>query len=270
MAGFFKINRQIEQHWIWNSSEAFDKRSAWIELIMNANWTDKKWTPNSKETILIKRGSFATSEIKLADKWKWDRGKVRRFLKRLEDDNMIKKIATKNYIIIEIINYSSYQDKEEKCYNERTTNDTINDTTSDTTETIDISKFSNTDTTTNETTDSATNAKKANTTKEIRNKNKDIHIVQSEELWKLYPNKTGKGKVITKIPNLIKEYGFEQMKNTITRYVEYVEHRKNTDFKNLKYQNGSTFFNSGYIDYLDENFTSLEAKNKPWWADVES
>lgn len=83
----------------------------------------------------------------------------------------------------------------------------------------------------------------------------DINIVQQvDELWKLYPEKKGKSKAIKKMPLLIKKYGIEQMQRCIQRYVKYVEDRRNTDFPELKYQNGSTFFNGTYVDYLDENW----------------
>ena len=86
--------------------------------------------------------------------------------------------------------------------------------------------------------------------------NKDINnnsIEQANNLWSLYPSKIGKDKAIKKIPQHIKDYGFEQMKKTIERYKEYVENNRNTGF-NIRYQNGSTFFNSGFKDYLDENY----------------
>ena len=86
---------------------------------------------------------------------------------------------------------------------------------------------------------------------------KDIYIVQSEELWKMYPDKTGKGKAMNKIPDLIKKYGFEQMQKTIERYMAHVQNKRQTGFANLQYQNGSTFFNSGYVDYLDKNYIEI-------------
>ena len=50
------------------------------------------------------------------------------------------------------------------------------------------------------------------------------------------------------------------MKRCISRYIDYVEEQKKNGFKDLKYQNGSTFFNSGYIDYLDKNYQEKEVK----------
>jgi len=87
---------------------------------------------------------------------------------------------------------------------------------------------------------------------------KDIYIVQSEELWHAYPSKKGKANAMKKIPKLIQQYGYEQMLRTIERYIQDVEYKRNNGFKTLQYKNGSTFFNSGYVDYLDENYTEHE------------
>lgn len=89
--------------------------------------------------------------------------------------------------------------------------------------------------------------------KEKKSKEK-IYIVQSEQLWKLYPEKKGKSKAINKLPLHIKKYGYEQMERAINRYIEDVSNRRNTGFPELKYQNASTFFNGTFEDYLDENY----------------
>jgi DNA replication protein DnaD len=108
--GWIKLHRKIKHCYLWQDNEPFDKRSAWIDLILNANHADNKTLINN-QLVLVKRGEFITSEVKLSERWKWDRGKVRRFLKLLETDNMILKTATSRlYITIEIINYDEYQD----------------------------------------------------------------------------------------------------------------------------------------------------------------
>lgn len=85
---------------------------------------------------------------------------------------------------------------------------------------------------------------------ESKIKEKKISPLEIELLWKLYPKKEGKKVFVDKMPNLIKKYGFEQMENTIKRYVS----SKGSSFK--FFVHGSTFVNSGYVDYLDENFTN--------------
>jgi len=69
-----------------------------------------------------------------------------------------------------------------------------------------------------------------------------------ESIWRLYPNKKGKGKISQSQKAKLYKLGFETLKKCIDRYKATKE-----DWK--AWQNGSTFFNSGYIDYLDENFT---------------
>lgn len=78
-----------------------------------------------------------------------------------------------------------------------------------------------------------------------------------ESLWKLYPVKKGKGQVSDTVKMRLLEIGFDEMSRAIDRYKRYVE---GIDY--LQYQNGSTFFNSGYVDYLDANYTEQKPKGK--------
>lgn len=73
-----------------------------------------------------------------------------------------------------------------------------------------------------------------------------------EHLWKQYPQKKGKGQVSLAAKKRLLGHGNEQMERAIARYL--TELKKDADWR--KPQNGSTFFNSGYIDYLDSNYSS--------------
>lgn len=75
-----------------------------------------------------------------------------------------------------------------------------------------------------------------------------------ERLWSLYPSKKGKGQVSDRKKAELLKVGYEEMSRAIKRYKECLE--KDADWR--KPQNGSTFFNSGYIDYLDKNYTGAE------------
>lgn len=90
------------------------------------------------------------------------------------------------------------------------------------------------------------------------NKNTNIENIYSsndyEEIWKAYPNKKGKAKSITYINKILKSISKEQLLRCIDRYKKDVEYQRANGFKTLAYKNGSTFFNVGYIDYLDENY----------------
>ena len=71
-----------------------------------------------------------------------------------------------------------------------------------------------------------------------------------EELWKLYPSKKGKWQVSDTAKMRLLKVGNDEMVRAIDRYKTELD--KDSDWR--KPQNGSTFFNSGYIDYLDANY----------------
>lgn len=78
------------------------------------------------------------------------------------------------------------------------------------------------------------------------------HIVHFfESVWLLYPNKKGKGQISDTQKKKLYKIGIDKMSQCIQKYKDTKE-----DWK--KWQNGSTFFNSGYIDYLDENYQELK------------
>lgn len=92
------------------------------------------------------------------------------------------------------------------------------------------------------------------TPQEIKNKervNKEEHEQFFESIWQLYPNKKGKGSVKAKQKEILFKIGFETLSKCIERYKSTKE-----DWK--AWQHGSTFFNSGYVDYLDENYCETE------------
>ena len=70
-----------------------------------------------------------------------------------------------------------------------------------------------------------------------------------EKVWKLYPNKKGKGQVSDAKKKVLYGLGYEAIEQAIDRYLNEL---KKDDWR--KPQNGSTFFNSGYVDYLDGNY----------------
>lgn len=83
-----------------------------------------------------------------------------------------------------------------------------------------------------------------------------------EAIWRVYPKKKGKGSVSdAKKKKLYEEVGLEQMLRCIDRYKDYI---RGKDEQYVMY--GSTFFNSGYVDYLDANCEdhSYEEDNLPF------
>lgn len=100
--------------------------------------------------------------------------------------------------------------------------------------------------------------------REEKSKEENINTVRKndaqilfERLWKLYPEKKGKGQVSETQKKRLLNIGFEEMSRAIERYKE--ELKRDADWR--RPQNGSTFFNSGYIDYLDENYSPSKSNS---------
>lgn len=110
--GFIKLDRQLMEHWLWED-EPFSRAQAWIDLIYLANHENKDFMQSG---VLIhgKRGNVYRSKLWLAERWKWSRGKVDRFLKLLQKEQMITenriRIGTTNGTVITIVNYGKFQD----------------------------------------------------------------------------------------------------------------------------------------------------------------
>lgn len=81
-----------------------------------------------------------------------------------------------------------------------------------------------------------------------------------EEVWKVYPNKKGKQAASKAIAKILKDISKDELLRTIERYKKDVDHQRKNGFGALQYKNGSTFFNGGYVDYLDSNYQELQDK----------
>lgn len=108
MEGWIRIYRQIKNSWIWKDKEPFDKRSAWIDLLLSVNHKSKI-IPFENSFIEIERGQTLTSIKFLAERWKWSRHKVSDYLNQLEQDTMIVQIRDKRKTLISIVNYNKFQ-----------------------------------------------------------------------------------------------------------------------------------------------------------------
>ncbi len=109
--GWISIHRKIQQSDIWLDKEPFDKRSAWIDLIMMANHEDKQILFNGK-FIEVKRGEKITSLKQLSERWRWSTGKVKRFLNLLESGSMIELKTKRRYTSYKVVNYNVYQNED--------------------------------------------------------------------------------------------------------------------------------------------------------------
>lgn len=106
--GWIKIDRQIQEHWIWSDPE---KLKAWIDLILLANHETRK-VEMRDGLVTIKRGQFVTSIEKLAKRWGWSKNRVYRFLMLLESDHMVQRNTNRYRTTLTIVNYSKFQDRQ--------------------------------------------------------------------------------------------------------------------------------------------------------------
>lgn len=105
--GYILLSRSIQDHWLWED-EPFDKARAWIDLLMLANYEDKKIIYKG-EVVLCKRGDVNLSLSYLAKRWKWSRHKVTDFLDLLERDKMVEQKRTVHRTVITLVNYELHQ-----------------------------------------------------------------------------------------------------------------------------------------------------------------
>lgn len=78
-----------------------------------------------------------------------------------------------------------------------------------------------------------------------------------ERIWKLYPNKKGKGQVSDAKKKKLYDIGYDEISRVIDRYKDGL---LKDDWR--KPQNGSTFFTSGYVDYLDANYSKPQDRQE--------
>lgn len=123
--GWICIYRAIEEDPMY-FAEPFTRMQSFIDLILITNHERTVFFKRGIK-ITVERGQTVRSEDELALRWKWSRGKVRRFLLELENDTKIVQQKTRLCNCISIVNYDKYQLG-------GTTDSTTNDTTDSTTD----------------------------------------------------------------------------------------------------------------------------------------
>ena len=106
MAGWIKISREIEDHWLWKDAE---RMKWWIDMLFLASWEDKKVIEDT-HLITIKKGQFIASVAFLCKRWGKSNKTIIKYLKLLEEDEMIcREVLHRQTPIITICNYDKYQ-----------------------------------------------------------------------------------------------------------------------------------------------------------------
>lgn len=106
-SGVFAVDRGVFDHPVF-ADEPFSEREAWLYLVSEAAWKPHR-RRLGKFICDLQRGQLAASIRFLADRWRWDRSRVHRFLLRLKREKMIETADETGISVISICNYGTYQ-----------------------------------------------------------------------------------------------------------------------------------------------------------------
>lgn len=117
--GWFKAHRSIFRHPLFMDDPAC-RAFAFMDLVGMAEFEPKRRSIKG-QIVEVQRGEFVASVRFLADRWKWSKGKVERFMAEMEAEEMIETVSgTPNGTVYLVVNYDAYQDVRDS---ERDTNE---------------------------------------------------------------------------------------------------------------------------------------------------
>jgi len=128
--GWYPLQRSITEGTVWNCGEPFGKRGAYIDLLLMANYEEKKVMPrHSNDVLIIHKGETLTSFEHLAKRWGWSRNKTIAYIDQLEEAGLIER---KSYNFGTVLTLVEYSESGNQQTTSRTTNETTNETTKST------------------------------------------------------------------------------------------------------------------------------------------
>lgn len=107
--GWIKLYRQITGTYIWEANEPFDRRSAWIDLLLMANHEERSFLLRNGQNQIVKEGQLFTSQEHLAQRWHWSRGRVNRYLSLLSEQGMCTVSGTQSGTLLTLVKYGDFQ-----------------------------------------------------------------------------------------------------------------------------------------------------------------
>nr|DAU47387.1 MAG TPA: putative GntR-family transcriptional regulator [Caudoviricetes sp.] len=220
------MNININTDWEWYENTNVFR--LFYHCLLHTNLEDRRYC--GKE---IKAGQFVSSITRISAETGLTESQVRTALKKLKDTGYISTLSTNKYTIYTVNEYQTY---------------------------IECGQVAKATTEENKVVENVTKMEQPmerkmeqpveNAKENCEKSNKKAINECFERLWKQYPNKRGKGQVSDTKKKTLYEIGEEKIKRALKRYLDDLS--KDSSWR--KPQNGSTFFNSGYVDYLDENY----------------
>lgn len=105
--GFVPIPRAFFDHPFWREPREYSKAEAWIDLYRMASFIDHIQIIKGV-SVALKRGELMVSERFLEGRWKWSRGKVRRFLVSLKAAHLVNTKQYHEQTHLTILEYGNY------------------------------------------------------------------------------------------------------------------------------------------------------------------
>lgn len=227
--GWIKAHRKMKHNPVVNKDS--DHIAVWMYLLLNA--THKEYPALFKgKKVILEPGQLITGRKSIAAFYKISESKVQRILKTFESEQQIEQQKSNQNRLITILSWCDYQlneqQNEQQVNNERTTSE-----------------------------------QRVNTNKNVKNgkneKKKNIGEIEDffARVWNKYPKGFKKGKVSQKQKRELYKLGEDVLMTCIDRYIN-----SKPDWQTFK--NASTFFNSGYLDYMDGTYEEQENTKDNW------
>ena len=168
--GYIGLWRKIREHWLWKENRPKTRAEAWIDILLEARFDPNPDKVPIKDKILFcNYGESLKSLDTWAERWGWNKSKVRRFFKLLESDGQIVTVNETVTTRLTVCNYKDYDIKNQKC-------ETVNETH--------LKRIRNA---------SETHLTPEEEGKEGKKRKEVKYSEQFESFWSIYPSKTGKG-----------------------------------------------------------------------------
>lgn len=220
------MNININTDWEWYENTNVFRM--FYHCLLHTNLEDKRYCGRE-----IKAGQFVSSITRISAETGLTESQVRTALKKLKDTGYISTKSTNKYTIYTVNEYQKYID----C------GQVAKATTEENTVVKNGTKME-------QPVERKMEQSEENAKETCEKSNKKAINECFERFWKKYPNKRGKGQVSDTKKKTLYEIGEEKIERALKRYLDDLS--KDSSWR--KPQNGSTFFNSGYVDYLDENY----------------
>ena len=106
-AGTFAVSRKIWAHPEFAPCP-FSEREAFLWLVSEASWKERTARPG-RVVVDLQRGQLCASVRFMAEAWQWSKSRVDRFIKRLENRDMLVTESGTGQLVITLCNYDEYQ-----------------------------------------------------------------------------------------------------------------------------------------------------------------